>query len=157
MRGDDSMNYIREAENYLYYYADMYRSLERMEQEICKLVAQAGPRDMKSATLDETGIKAGHQDETINILFKLQKLTENREKTKQELEKIDKILEEISKDPGCELYGTVLRKWYIERVPKEDIAKEIGYSSRQSIYSLRAKAIRKFAVQFFGIGMVEDL
>ncbi|TZE81991.1 hypothetical protein [Calorimonas adulescens] len=151
------MNYIKEAENYLYYYADMHRSLERMEHEICKLVSQAGPRGIKSAVLDETGIKAGHQDETMNILFRLQILTENKEETKRELEKIDKILDEISRDPGCELYGLVLRKWYIEQRPKEEIAAEIGYSSRQSIYSLQAKAIRKFAVQFFGIRMVEDL
>lgn len=152
------MNYIREAENYLYYYHDLHKSLQQIESQISRLIAKAGPKDISAVCYEQ--VKANpspHQDETINVLFQLQKLIENRERTKQELEKIDRILDEISQDPGCELYGEILRKWYIERVPKEDIAEELGYSSRQSIYDLRAKAIRKFAVRLFGIGALEML
>jgi hypothetical protein len=151
------LNYIREAENYLYYYRDMKKSLDQLEKQINKLISKAGPHDLKAMTFDQTGIRHSQQDEAINILFQLQKLIENREKTEEKLKKIDELLDSISQDEGCELYGTVLRKWYIERIPKEEIAEEIGYSSRTSIYTIRARAIRKLAVRLFGIGMVEDL
>jgi len=151
------MNYIREAENYLYYYQDLYKSLQQIEGQISRLIARTGPRDIKAINYEQAKVDSNFHDETINILFQLQKLIENRERTKQELEKIDRILNEISQDPGCELYGEVLKKWYIERIPKEDIAEELGYSSRQSIYDIRAKAIRKFAVRLFGIGALEIL
>lgn len=150
------MNYIREAEKYLYYYHDLYKSLEQINREIYRLIGKAGPHDITAVNYEQvkTNPSPG-QDETINILFQIQKLLENREKTKQELEKIDELLQEISRDPGCELYGEILRKWYIEKMPKEEIAEKLGYSSRQSIYDLRAKAIRKFAVRLFGIGALE--
>jgi len=151
------MNYIREAENYLYHYRDMKKSLDRLEKQISELVAKAGPKDLKAIALDATGIRNTQQDEAINILYQLQVLIENKKRTEEKLKEIDKILDSISKDEGCELYGKVLRKWYIEQMPKEEIAEQIGYSSRTSIYTIRARAIRKLAVQLFGIGAVEDL
>lgn len=145
------MNYIKEAEQYLYHYRDMYVSIENMHKEISKLV-WSGPKDISAVQLDVTGVHGSNQqDETINIMYKIQTLTNSKEQTKNKLDEMDNILEEIANEKGCELYGHVLRKWYIERIPKEDIAKEIGYSSKQSIYSLRAKAIRKFAIRLFGI------
>lgn len=152
------MNYIREAENYLYHYADMKKSLDRLEKQISELVAKAGPQDIKAMVFEETGIHQHSQhDDAINILYKLQTLIENRKRTEEKLKEIDELLDAISQDEGSEFYGTVLRKWYIEQVPKENIADEIGYSSRTSIYTIRARAIRKLAIQLFGIGMVEDL
>ncbi|MBU5439481.1 hypothetical protein KQI42_15810 [Tissierella sp. MSJ-40] len=146
------MNYIKEAENYLKHYGDMYESIENMDKEISRLIRESGPQDITAIQYDITGIPGGcKQDEAINVLFKIQILTENRHNTKKELEKIDKILDEISEEEGCEFYGQVLRKWYIERVPKEDIAESIGYSSRQSIYTLKGKAIRKFSIRLFGL------
>ena len=91
------------------------------------------------------------QDEAYNTLFTIQKLTKSRKETKEKLKEIDSLLECLEEENGCELFGQVLRKWYIEKIPKEDIAREIGYSSRQSIYTLKGKAIRKFAVRLFGL------
>lgn len=152
------MNYIEEAEKYLKYYSDMYIGLKEMDRQISRLLIKSGPGGYKSpALLDPTGVKSSDQDDAINTIFKLQKLIENRNKTEQKLKEIEKHLEDISKDEGCELYGLVLRRWYIERRSKEDIAEEVGYSSRQSIYTIRAEAIRKFAVRLFGIGAVENM
>lgn len=146
------MNYIKEAENYLYHYADLYKSIENMDREISKLVRDSGPKDIKAMQYDADKVQTScKQDEAFNTLFKIQTLTASRKETKKKLSEIEKLLKELSKDEGCELYGQVLRKWYIERIPKEDIAEQIGYSSRQSIYTLKSKAIRKFAIRLFGL------
>jgi hypothetical protein len=47
--------------------------------------------------------------------------------------------------------------WYIEELPKEKIAEIIGYSSKQSIYDIEAKAIRKFAIMLFGIDVLKAI
>lgn len=144
------MNYIKEAENYLWYYHDLYRSIENLDRQISRLIAKAGPK-MSVIKFDETGVKTGHYDDAFNILFEIQKLTEAKQKTLTALNDVEEILEEISVEPGCELYGQVLRKWYIEKVPKDDIAEQLGYSSRRSVYEIKNRAIRKFAVRLFGL------
>lgn len=149
------MNYIKEAEQRLKYYGDLYKSIEHMNREISRLIYQAGPKSNSKSIVDITKIPDSAKDETYNILFKIQTLVNSKTKTEKELEKIDSVLRDISQDEGCEYYGEVLRKWYIERVPKEYIAHDIGYSSRRSIYTVRAKAIRKFAVRLFGLNALK--
>jgi hypothetical protein len=152
------MNYIKEAENVLWYYNDLYRSIENIDREIARVVRKQGPSNLTAIAIDITGVSGGGgQDEAINMVYKIQTLTGNRERTQTELGEVDRILNDISQEPGCEYYGRVLRKWYIERVPKEEIAKQIGYSpsSRRSIYDIKGKAIRKFAVTLFGIEAVK--
>jgi hypothetical protein len=152
------MNYIKEAENVLLYYNDLYRSIQNMDREIAKLVAKQGPSVLTAVAGDETGIRGGggHED-TANVLFRLQILTENKLKTEAELEKINCQLNEISQDRGCELYGQVLKEWYVFKTPKEEIRKTIGYSERKSIYNLRDKAIRKFSASYYGIEAVRAM
>jgi len=143
------VNYIREAENVLKYYKDLCQSIDRMDREIARLIRKAGPHDISAMVMDEQ-LGSGKHDETINILFEIQQLTENRAKTEEELNKVNVMLEDISKQPGCEKYGEVLRKWYIESKPRYVIAKEFGYTERH-IYRIKNEAIRKFAVRLFGI------
>lgn len=145
------LNYIREAENRLWYYRDLQRSVDEMSQRIGKLISKAGPADLSAMVLDGSGVHSQRVDDTLNILFEIQKLTELRKETKEALSEIDSVLTRINGEPDCKFYGTVLRMWYIERIPKEDIAEKIGYSSRRSVYQIRARAIRKFAVMLFGI------
>ncbi len=145
------MNYIREAENRLWYYRDLQRSIDEMSQRIGKLISRAGPADLSAMVLDGSGVHSQRVDDTLNILFEIKRLTELRQETNTALAEIDNILTRFDKEPDCKFYGAVLRKWYIERVPKEDIAREIGYSSKRSVYEIKNRAIRKFAVMLFGI------
>lgn len=145
------MNYIREAENRLWYYRDLHQSIEQISQRISKLIDRSSPSDLSAMALDNSGVHSQRVDNTLNLLFEIQKLTELRRETQEALGEIDGILAGFDNQGDCRFYGTVLRKWYIERVPKEDIAREIGYSSKQSVYNIKSRAIRKFAVMLFGI------
>jgi len=153
------MDYIREAEKVLYHYRELQFALENLEHQIANLIGRSAPSAWKAAELEITGVKYGFHDDAYNILFKIKVLTENKEKTAAEMEKVDKLLDELEKDPDCEYYIDVLRLWYIEKTPKEEIAGIIGYSpnSRQSIYNIKDRAIRKFAVMYFGLGALKAI
>lgn len=143
------MNYIQEARNYLKHFRDLQISVDIIDRNISKIIIKAGPRYVAGMSYDNEKVQSGSHDDTLNILFELQRLKECREETSNKLTEINKILEELEKD--YVYYGQVLRKWYLERIPKENIAEQIGYSSRSSIYSLEGKAIRVFAIRLFGI------
>lgn len=144
------MDYIREAEKRLWHYKDLKRSLEWQEREIGKLKWEGYPSGASGISYD--GMPKGmNKDEAVNIAFKIKMYMDMVESTESELNEIDKVLEGISQDKGCELYGQVLKMWYIEGVPKDEIADRLHYSSRTSIYEIKNEAIRKFAVVLFGL------
>lgn len=74
-----------------------------------------------------------------------------------EIDKIEVSLQGICLDPGCGNYRDVLYRWYVEKLDKEVIATNLGYSSRQSAYDMKDKAIKKFAVALFGIAALEAI
>ena len=152
------MNYIKEAENILWYYNDLYRSIENMNREIAKIVSRQSPSSLNAISLEPTGVHGSGDadDNTYNLMFKIKTLTDNREATLTELSKVDQMLDDISKDAGCELYGKVLREWYIVRTPKDDIGPKIGYG-RRNVYYIKDKAIKKFAVRHFGLDAVKAI
>lgn len=151
------MNYIKEAENILWHYNDLYKSLSNLDKQISKIVRHAQPSELNAISLEPTGVHGSRDDNTYNMLFELQTLTANREKTVNELAEINKLLDDISAESGCELYGKVLRKWYIEKLPKDDIAHDMGYATKKSVYDIKNQAIRKFAVQMFGLAALKAI
>jgi len=151
------MNYIREAENYLRYYRELHQSIEHADYMINKLAKQTAPKGISAVSMDITGVRAGKPVNTLNQIYQLQMWKEMKDRTMVEIGKVDNVLESISKDQGCENYKSILFMWYVEKKAKEAIAEEIGYSHRQSVYEIRNKAIKKFAVALFGIVALEAI
>lgn len=120
-----------------------------------KLVA--GPKEITAIELDIAGIKAGHHDDTLNNLFQISKLTEMIQQSEDSINMIEDTLNAISDTEDTKHDGYVLRKRYIERIAVEDIAEELHYSSRQSVYDIKNRAIRRFAVNYYGINAVEAM
>ena len=144
------MDYIKQAEKVLDHYRDLQNSLVNMDRQIARLMRYSCPKQLSGSVMDETGIRAGRHVDTLTAFCDIVTLRENREETKDELAYIDYILDSLSDEPKCELYGKILTMWYIDGMPKEEIADKVGYSSRQSIYSIRKLAITKFAIRLFG-------
>lgn len=151
------MNCIREAENYLRYYRELHQSVEHAEYMISKLVNQTAPNDLSAVSMDVTGIRAGKPYNTLNQMYQLQMWQEIKDSTLVEIAKIDSVLDAISQNSGCEIYKKLLYMWYVEKKVKEEIAEELGYSHKQSVYEIRNKAIIKFAVALFGIVALEAI
>ncbi|WP_341877607.1 DUF1492 domain-containing protein [Defluviitalea saccharophila] len=149
------MNYIKEAENYLNHYKDLYFSIKIMEKQLDKIIKDAGPKDISSTQINDSGVRTAiNQDEAINTLFKIKTLKENITETKKKLEEIDEILTDLKNDPESKIYADILRMWYIEGKSTPDILREVGYSERQ-FFNIKKEAIRIFAVRILGIKALE--
>ncbi|AIF51231.1 hypothetical protein [Pelosinus sp. UFO1] len=151
------MDCIKEAENYLRYYRELHQSIEHADYMISKLVNQTAPNDMSAVSMDITGIRAGKPCNTLNQMYQLQVWQEMKERTMEEIAKVDNVLDTISQDTGCEIYRNLLYMWYVEKKVKQKIAEELGYSHKQSVYEIKNKAIKKFAVALFGVSALEAI
>jgi hypothetical protein len=145
------LNCIREAENYLRYYRELSKSVEHADRVIGKLMNQTAPRIPSAVAMDLTGIRAPQPHDTLNQIYQLQKWQEMKEQTLIEMEKVDEVLNVICQDSGCERYKEVLVMWYVVKMDKDEIADKFSYSSRQSVYDMKNRAIKKFAVALFGV------
>jgi hypothetical protein len=135
----------------LWYYNNIYNSLANLDRQISRLKYEGLPKEISATDYSRDKVSGGGRDSTENILFKVQVLMDCRQESLLKLSEIDEQLQQISTEHGCHNYGQVLRLWYIEKLPKEEIAERIGYSHKEEIYKLRGRAIRKFAVNLFGI------
>lgn len=152
------MNYIERAEQVLISYKDLENSVKNIENRIMKLKYSGMPRELSSSYIDEICVKSSPKhDETINVLCEFKELVNQRIETLNAMEEIDEILENISSRKKCENYGDVLRMLYIEDLPVEEVAEKLGYSSRQSIYDIKKPAIRKFAINWFGVSALKAI
>lgn len=151
------MNCIREAENYLRYYRELNQSLGHADRMINQLKRQSAPREVGAVNMDVTGVRAEKPVNTLNQIYQLQRWQEMKERTQVEIDKVEESLKGICLDPGCERYRDILYMWYVEKKDKEAIANEIGYSTRQSVYDIKIKAIRKFAVCLFGVTALQAI
>jgi hypothetical protein len=150
-------DYIREAENVLWYYNNIYNSLANLDKQIARLKWEGVPRELCATDYGKDRVSGGGRDSTENILFKVSVLMDCRRESLLKLDEIDEQLQQISVERGCEQYGKVLRLWYVEKMAKEDIAPLVGYAHREQVYKLRNRAIRKFAANLFGIAAVQGM
>lgn len=150
----ENMNYIHEAVEELEEYNRLKCSLANLAEEIRDI--KSTMPDVKAVVIDDMPHGSGPSspdDAIVNKLYVIQKKQKEYANTKRRIERIDRILENISKEKGCEKYGKLLRLWYIEKWDKEDIATELICTER-NIYYLRGKAIRKFAIELNGIDVI---
>ena len=150
----ENMNYIHEAVEELEEYNRLKCSLANLAEEIRDI--KSTMPDVKAVVIDDMPHGSGpnmQDDIIVNKLFILQKKKQEYIYTKRRIRRIDRILDNISKDKGCEKYGKLLKLWYIEKWDKEDIATELICTER-NIYYLKGKAIRKFAIELNGIDVI---
>ncbi len=147
------MNYIKEAERIIKSYNGLKESIENLNNRKLYLVYKSRPKELGAVDYSKPGIqKHNYSDNTINELCEISQIIESIEKTEAEINIIENILEQIKKED--ELLERFLRIKYIEN-PKDNIkkiAKELGYSeeSNHTLYDIKAKALRAFALRYFG-------
>ncbi len=150
------MNYIREAEEQLKSYKALIFSVENLKKHIQHLDRLRGPKEIKAAQFEVTGIKgSSKEDDLLDSLYKLSVYQDNLKETIYKIELIDNILEQLAEIPYCEdFYPDLLRKFYIDKLPVNQIADKLGYSHHRSIYEHKEKAIKHFAILLHGLPAV---
>jgi DNA-directed RNA polymerase specialized sigma subunit len=148
------MNYIREAIEQLEEYNRLRCSLANLKEEIQDI--KSTMPDAKAIVIDDMPHGSGPSSpdfEIVNKLYMIQKKTEEYKHTDRAIRRINRILESISNEKGCEQYGKLLKLWFIDKWDKIDIATELECTERH-VYRLKGQAIRKFAIELNGIDVI---
>lgn len=141
------MNYIKEAEIYLKEYYDFSKSLGNIILELDSIEKEmTSIKSMNYSDVPASG-SVNPDDRLVNLIFKKQVKQEAYEMTSSKINLIDSILESMGED------GVLLRRLYIDGDIHFKIYNDLGLSER-SFYRRKCEAIRKFAIQLFGIKAV---
>lgn len=124
------MDYIKEAEAYLKYYANLKKSVTHAKYMMGRLANQV-------YITEKGGYRCGD-------LCMWQEICRQNE---AEICHIEEMLCGLT-----EKERQVLELYYIEKMRVADIAAELDYEGRKSVYNLKSKALKNFAVNLFGSG-----
>lgn len=151
----EKVNHIQKAEELLWHYEYFLNSIGNLRRRKAHLIAYTAPQGYPSQDFKEDRIKGGgKQYDAYNHLQGIIEVTQEIDRNMENLRMIDSSLKAISQPSGCELYGKVLRLWYIERKDKEEIAAECKKTVRH-VYRIKGEAIQKFAINIYGISAIE--
>ena len=96
--------------------------------------------------------KQNYSDDTIAQICEITQINNQIKETENDMEIIEKILEQIKKEDKILEKFLILK--YIEKPHYNlgKISKELGYSedSNHTIYDIKNKALREFAIRYFG-------
>lgn len=145
------MNYIKEAEDYLRNYNDLLKSVDNLKKEISEINSEL--TCIKS--IDYSGMPHGSgsgfpEDRLVNKLYRKQKAEDELKRTVKAIKRLDAVLKGLSEGEGNEKHEEILRLFYIEGARGQALEEALECSERHC-YRLKGMAIRRLAVQLFGI------
>lgn len=150
------MNYIKEAEDYLRNYNDLLSAVDNLKREISEI-----DEDLVCIkNIDYSGMPHGSgsalpDDKLVNKLYRKQKAEEELESTQKAIKRVNEVLEGLNVGEGNEKHEEVLRLFYIENARGQALEKKLDCSERHA-YRLKGRAIRRLAVQLFGIKVIGE-
>jgi len=145
------MDYIKEAENRLRNYNDLVDSVDNLKQELYELNAElTNVKDINYSGMPHGSGGLLPDDRLVNKLYRKQKAIEELKKTLKAIKRMDNVLKNLSNGEGNEKHEKVLRLFYIEGARGHALEEALDCSERHC-YRLKGIAIRRLAVQLFGI------
>lgn len=141
------INYFKSAERVLSERSNLDRALANLERRLERAIKESGPSGLTSIDYSRSYVSASDTADALSACLEVAELTREINATRETMQEVDRVLDQLSDDDA-----SLLRAWYVEHEPKEEIAERLSYSSRTSIYDLRNKAVSAFAILYFGAG-----
>lgn len=151
------MSYIKNAELYLENYTKLLKSIKNAEYMMQRLQWKSRQYDLRAACSDGSGRRGNFISATEKEFDEYLTWREIRAANEEAVRHIEEALASLGQEPMGGMEEKLLRLWYIEKMPKEDIAAELGYETRKSVYELRKKVLTKFTVLLFGILALREI
>lgn len=144
------MNYVREAIEYLRNYGDLKIAQENLEDKLHELNGSLeGYKEVNNSGMPGGGSAGAPDDKVCNLIFIRDRTTESLIETNNTIMKIDYILSKLGEEER-----KIIISSYAEEKSDLLIAEELNIS-RRTFYRYRGEAIRKLAVQLFGIQVIK--
>lgn len=145
------INYFKAAERTLSNRGTLERALENLKRRREQVIRRGATRGLQSTDYSRPYVSGGGANDALSDCLELAEIEREIATTRETVEEIDRVLAQLDKADA-----TLLRAWYIEGRPKEEIAASLAYSSRASVYDLRNKAVSAFALLYFGAGALSS-
>ena len=141
------INYFEAAENTLRSRPSLEAALKNLERRKERIIRHAAPSEYPAFDMSKPYTSTKAVNDALAECVELAEVMREINATQEKADEIDGVLRQLEAADA-----ELLRLWYIERRSKEDIAEQVNYSSRTSIYDLRNKAVAAFALLYFGAG-----
>lgn len=140
------INYLKAAERLLSERGQLDKAADNLERRRRKAISRGAPEDLAAAMASPL-LHASTSDTAEDLAARLELIEIEREiaVNRDTREAIDDALDQLDAQDAA-----LLRAWYIQRRPKEEIAGMVNYSSSSTIYGLRNKALAAFALLYYG-------
>lgn len=139
------INYFNAAENTLRSRSMLEKALKNLMRRQERIMRHNSPSGYPSLDTSKPYTSTKSVNDALTDCIEIAEVAREINRTKEKIDEIDSVLQQL--DPQD---AELLRLWYIERESKEEIAEQVNYASRTSIYDLRNKAVVGFAVLYFG-------
>jgi len=153
------MNYIKESEEILKNHRKLNTSLNNLYIRRNKIIKSGFPRELMGTSYDKPDVQhMDYSESTINEICEVMEINAQINETKEEMQLVDDILEQIKKED--EILEKFIKLKYITEYKKSmrEIAKKLHYSenSNHTIYDIKKKALKEFAVLYFGVRGIKN-
>ena len=153
------MNYIKESEEILKNHRKLNTSLNNLYHRRDKIVKSGFPRELMGSSYDKPAIQhMAYSESTINEVCEIMEINAQIKETEEEMQLVNNILEQIEKED--KILWQFIRLKYITDYKKSmrEIAKRLNYSenSNHTIYDIRNKALKEFAILYFGVRGIKN-
>lgn len=145
------INYFKAAERTLSERGNLERALANLEHRRERIIRQAAPSGVQSTDYSRPYVSGGGANDALTDCLELAEVAREIDATRDTIREIDRVLAQLE-----DADAAILRAWYIDGKSKEEIAADLAYSSRTSIYDLRNKAVSVFAILYFGAGALSS-
>lgn len=143
------MDYIREATEYLKSYSYLKVEEKELEEKIGEIEEELlNVKEIHYSDMPTGSNKNRPDDELVNTIFRLDKCKNKLDSMREDMKK---IVLSLNKLPPYE--RDVLTYYYIDGIRDFSLYEKLRCSERK-FYSDKAKIIRKFAIQLFGIEVI---
>lgn len=148
------MNYIKESEEILKNHRKLNTSLNNLYHRRDKIVKSGFPRELMGNSYENPNIQhTAYSDSTINEVCEIMEINAQIEETKEEMQLVNDILEQIKVED--DVLEKFIRLKYITDYKRSmrEIASKLNYSenSNHTIYDIRNRALKEFAILYFGV------
>jgi DNA-directed RNA polymerase specialized sigma24 family protein len=143
------MDYIREATEYLKSYSYLKGEEKELEEKIQEIEEELlNVKEIHYSDMPTVSNRNRPDDELVNTIFRLDKCKNKLDSMREDMKK---IVLSLNKLPPYE--RDVLTYYYIDGIRDFSLYEKLRCSERK-FYSDKAKIIRKFAIQLFGIEVI---
>lgn len=143
------INYFKAAERVLSERGRLELALDNLKKRRERVLGRSSPRDISATDYSALYTSGGRANDALNSCLELAELSREIGDTEGMIAEIDSVLGQMERAEA-----KLLRLWYIDRQSKEEIAAEMAYSSKASVYDMRNRAVAAFAVLYFGAGAI---